>query len=151
MFGKDWNIIKGVFVGGGTGIVASLFLGPVIGGYIGNLAGFSGAAAASYGLALLGGGSLASGGFGMAGGSFILGLGFGLNNGIRGGIKSIKKDKLNQMQITVYLPSLLAIGRLQYENGDKKIPKLIYKTKPYDRKVCQSCSSARQRYSAKND
>ena len=45
LLGKDWHIAKGVVAGTGTGVVASMFLGPVIGGYIGNLAGFSGAAA----------------------------------------------------------------------------------------------------------
>ena len=108
--------------------MASMFLGPVIGGYIGNLAGFSGAAATSYGLAFLGGGSLAAGGFGMAGGSFVLGLGFGITFGVRGGFKGSTIDTLNQMQAEISLPLLLAIGRSQFENRDKEIPKLIHKT-----------------------
>ena len=87
LYGQDWKIAKGVVLGSGTGVVTSIFLGPIIGGYIGNLAGLYGAAATSYGLAFLGGGSLAAGGFGMAGGSFILGLGFGLTNGVRCGGK----------------------------------------------------------------
>ena len=128
LLGKDWHITKGVVVGASTAVVASMFLSPVIGGYIGNLAGFSGVAATSYGLAFLGGGSLATGGFGMAGGSFILGLGFGITNGVRGGLKGASIDKLNQMQAQIYLPLLLAIGRLQFENGDEKISKLIYTT-----------------------
>ena len=128
LLGKDWHIAKGVVVGSGTGVVASMFLGPVIGGYIGKFAGLSGAAATSYGLAFLGGGSLASGGFGMAGGSFVLGLGFSVTNGVRGGLKGASMDKLNQMQAEISLPLLLAIGRLQFESGDEKIPKLIHKT-----------------------
>ena len=49
-------------------------------------------------------------------------------NGVRGGLKGASRDKLNQMQAEISLPLLLAIGRLQFENEDKKIPKLIYKT-----------------------
>ena len=60
----------------------------------------------------------------MAGGSFVLGLGFGVTNGVRGGLKSASIDKLNKMQAEIYLPLLLAIGRLQFEKGDEKIPKL---------------------------
>ena len=114
LLGKDWHIARGIVIGAGTGLITSIFLGPVIGTYIGELAGFSGAAATSYGLAFLGGGSLAAGGFGMAGGSFILGLGFGITNGVRGGLKGASIDKLNQMQAEISLPLLLAIGRLQF-------------------------------------
>ncbi|WOC11264.1 DUF726 domain-containing protein [Gordonia sp. MP11Mi] len=61
-----------VGLGAGAGIVASggLFAASAIGGAIGTLAGYSGAAAANYGLAFLGGGSLAAGGLGMAGGTY---------------------------------------------------------------------------------
>ncbi|WP_253901383.1 DUF726 domain-containing protein [Arthrobacter sp. PAMC 25486] len=46
---------------------------PAIGGAIGvAIGGFTGAAATSYGLALLGGGSLAAGGLGMAGGTLVV-------------------------------------------------------------------------------
>lgn len=49
---------------------------PAIGGAIGSLsvagAGYTGAAASSYGLALLGGGSIAAGGLGMAGGTAVV-------------------------------------------------------------------------------
>lgn len=128
LLGKDWRIAKGIVVGAGTGVMTSMFLGPIIGGYIGNLAGLSGAAATSYGLAFLGGGSLAAGGFGMAGGSFVLGLGFGITNGVRGGVKGASVDKLNQMQAEISLPLLLAIGRSQFENGNEEIPRLVHKT-----------------------
>ncbi|MDE0518456.1 MAG: hypothetical protein OXH36_02720 [Bdellovibrionales bacterium] len=128
LYGQDWNIVKGVVVGGGTGVVASIFLGPIIGGYIGNLAGLYGAAATSYGLAFLGGGSLAAGGFGMVGGSFVLGLGFGLTNGVRCGVKNAPIDELNKMQAQILLPLLLGIGRLLFENGNTEIPALIHKT-----------------------
>ena len=128
LYGKDWDIAKGSLIGAVTGGVVSVFLGPVIGSYIGNLAGFSGAAATSYGLAFLGGGSLAAGGFGMAGGSAILGLGFGIATGVRGGVKGASKDTLNTMQAQVFSPTLLAIGRAQFEIGDTEIPWLIHKT-----------------------
>ena len=127
LHGKDRSIAKGVVIGGGTGVVTSIFLGPVIGGYIGNLAGFSGAAATSYGLALLGGGSLAAGGFGMVGGSTLIGLGFGISNGAR----HIKKgfiDEFNTIQAQTQLPLLLAAGRILFENGNSEIPTLIHKT-----------------------
>lgn len=44
-----------------------------VGGFVGGLMGYHGAAATSAGLAFLGGGSLASGGFGMAGGALVAG------------------------------------------------------------------------------
>lgn len=53
----------------GTG---GVFAAPAIGGAIGSLAGYSGAAASSYGLAFLGGGSLAAGGMGMLGGTYVV-------------------------------------------------------------------------------
>ena len=128
IYGKDWKMIKGFAVGGAIGGVTSIFLGPVIGGFIGEMAGFSGAAATSYGLALLGGGSLAAGGFGMAGGSLILGLGFGITKGVQG-IKNASQDELNQAQARVILPLLVAIGRIQlHEIKDRQIPKLIHST-----------------------
>ena len=64
----------------------------------------------------------------MAGGSFVLGLGFGITYGVRGGLKGASIDKLNQMQAEIFLPLLLAIGKSQFDNGDKEIPKLIQKT-----------------------
>ena len=126
LHGKDWDIAKGLVIGSITGGVASIFLGPVIGGYIGNLAGFSGAAATSYGLALLGGGSLVAGGFGMTGGSIMLALGFSISNGVRLGLKNVSLDELNRIQAQVFLPLLLAIGRFQFENEGMEIPKLIH-------------------------
>lgn len=56
----------------GVGALA-FFAAPAIGGAVGSLiGGYSGAAATSYGLALLGGGSLAAGGLGMAGGTAVI-------------------------------------------------------------------------------
>ena len=128
LFGKDWKMLKGFVVGGGIGVVTSIFLGPVIGAAIGEMAGLSGAAATSYGLAFLGGGSIASGGLGMAGGSFFLGLGFGIANGVRG-VDNVSQDELDHAQAGAVLPLLLSIGRIQYQElGDRQIPDLIHAT-----------------------
>ena len=52
---------------------AAMFAAPAIGGAVGTLVGgYTGAAATSFGLALLGGGSLAAGGLGMAGGTLVV-------------------------------------------------------------------------------
>lgn len=60
-------------VGIALGFPAALLAAPAIGGAVGTLVGgFSGAAATSWGLALLGGGSLAAGGLGMAGGTMVV-------------------------------------------------------------------------------
>ena len=125
---KDRSIAKGLLFGGTTGAVTGVFLGPVIGGYIGKLAGFSGAVATNYGLALLGGGSLASGGFGMLGGKAVLGIGFGMFSGIKYSAKNASIGDLNAMQAQRLLPVLLAIGRAQFEPKNKAIPKLIHNT-----------------------
>jgi hypothetical protein len=58
-----------------VGAPLALLAAPAIGGAIGSLGvfgGFSGAAATSHGLALLGGGSLAAGGLGVAGGTTVV-------------------------------------------------------------------------------
>jgi len=59
----------------GAGVVASggVLAAPAVGGAIGTLVGgYTGAAASTYGLALLGGGSLAAGGLGMVGGTAVV-------------------------------------------------------------------------------
>lgn len=61
------GVLAAAVVGTG-GVMAA----PAIGGAVGSLAGFSGAAASSYGLAMLGGGSLAAGGLGMVGGTYVV-------------------------------------------------------------------------------
>lgn len=61
--------LAGLAIGAPAGLVAA----PAIGGAVGTLiGGYTGAAATSYGLALLGGGSLAAGGLGMAGGTLVI-------------------------------------------------------------------------------
>lgn len=73
-------------MGGGAVVCGPLFYvaAPAIGGAIGSaIGGYSGAAATSYGLALLGGGALAAGGFGMAGGMVVAtAAGVALGSGI---------------------------------------------------------------------
>jgi hypothetical protein len=100
----------------GTG---GLVLAPAIGGAIGTLVGgYTGAAATSYGLALLGGGSLAAGGLGMAGGTAVVaGLGGALGGGLGalvttayiGADKSFRIEKLSDGPGT---PVIVASGFL---------------------------------------
>lgn len=55
-------------------VPGALVAAPAIGGALGSLiGGYSGAAASSYGLALLGGGAVAQGGLGVAGGTLVVG------------------------------------------------------------------------------
>lgn len=64
--------MAGVFAAGVVGS-GGLLAAPAIGGAIGTLVGgYSGAAAMSYGLAMLGGGSVAAGGLGMVGGTYVV-------------------------------------------------------------------------------
>lgn len=73
-----WFWIVGIGLGLvaiGTAILSGGTATPVmasIGAWIGGLFGYTGAAATSFGLALLGGGAVAAGGFGMAGGVVVL-------------------------------------------------------------------------------
>ena len=109
----------GVIVGTG-GLLAA----PAIGGAIGSLVGgYTGAAASSYGLALLGGGSLAAGGLGMAGGTAVVaGLGGVLGGGLGalvttayiGADKSFRIEKLSDGSETpVIVASRL---RIRFDN-----------------------------------
>ncbi|MDE0547441.1 DUF726 domain-containing protein [Microbacterium sp. C7(2022)] len=69
------KIAVGSAVAFGVAIPLALLAAPAIGGAIGSMGifgGFSGAAATSHGLALLGGGSLSAGGLGMAGGTAVV-------------------------------------------------------------------------------
>lgn len=91
-----------VTAGAMTGV--GLMAAPLIGGFIGTtVGGYSGAAATSYGLALLGGGSVATGGLGMAGGTAVVAaaggglggvLGASLTNAYVGQDKSFSIEKL---------------------------------------------------------
>jgi len=64
---------------------AAFFAAPAVGGAVGTLVGgYSGAAATSYGLALLGGGAVAAGGLGMAGGTLVIAALGGALGGVLG-------------------------------------------------------------------
>lgn len=105
----------------GTG---GLALAPAIGGAAGSLiGGYTGAAATSYGLALLGGGSLAAGGLGMAGGTAVVaGMGMLLGGGLGarvttayiGADKSFRIDKLSD---GVGTPVIVSSGFLTAGGG----------------------------------
>lgn len=77
---------------GGALVVAPLFVAaaPAIGGVIGAWGtGFSGAAASSHGLAMLGGGAIASGGMGVAGGTAVVtAAGAGLGSAVGASVSS---------------------------------------------------------------
>lgn len=76
---------------------AALAAAPAIGGAVGTLVGgYSGAAATSYGLALLGGGALAAGGLGMAGGALaVAALGGALGGALGASVANayLREDK----------------------------------------------------------
>lgn len=114
---KDIAILKGLAVGGVLGVAASMVAGPIIGAWIGELAGFSGAAATSYGLALLGGGSLASGGLGMAGGSALLGILSGSYQGFMAGKTKAEIELFGLATSFKNLPIILALGRSLLDLG----------------------------------
>jgi hypothetical protein len=125
---KDWAIAKGALVGLTAGVGTSLVLGPVIGTYIGELAGLSGAAATSYGLALLGGGSVASGGFGMVGGTAVLGFLFGSAKGAHEVSKQVGTDLLGLAEALQKLPVMLAVGAILRGSVPGTIPLEIFNT-----------------------
>ena len=87
-----------------AGAVATggILAAPALGGIVGSLAGYTGAAASSYGLAFLGGGAVAAGGFGMAGGTYVVAamgaalggaLGTSVTNAYVGEDKSFRIEK----------------------------------------------------------
>lgn len=71
-------------VGVAAMVPLAMMAAPAIGGAIGVYLGYSGAAATSSGLALLGGGSIASGGLGMAGGTMVISAAGGALGGALG-------------------------------------------------------------------
>jgi hypothetical protein len=86
-------VITGAVGGAGLGYIGA----EAIGGAVGALAStYSGAAATSYGLALLGGGSIASGGLGMAGGTLVVAvLGGGLGSAVGASVTNayVREDR----------------------------------------------------------
>jgi len=97
----------------GVGLAAAPALGGALGTMVG---GYSGAAATSYGLAMLGGGSLAAEGLGMAGGTAVIGavgaslggaLGASITNSYIGEDKSFRIERLRDGE---GVPVVLASG-----------------------------------------
>lgn len=100
----------------GTGAVLAA---PAIGGAVGTLVGgYTGAAASSYGLAMLGGGSLAAGGLGMAGGTAVIAVAGAAMGGALGSsvtsayISEDKSFKIEKIQEGSGVPVLVANGFL---------------------------------------
>lgn len=100
----------------GTGAVLAA---PAIGGAVGTLVGgYTGAAASSYGLAMLGGGSLAAGGLGMAGGTAVIAVAGAAMGGALGSsvtsayISEDKSFKIEKIQEGRGVPVLVANGFL---------------------------------------
>lgn len=103
----------------GIGLAAA----PLVGGALGSLVGgYSGAAATSYGLALLGGGAVASGGLGMAGGALVVGAAGGaLGGGLGASIASAysredKSFRIEKLTDGTGVPVVVCSGFLT-ENG----------------------------------
>lgn len=103
----------------GAVATGAVFMAPAIGGAIGVVAGgYSGAAATSYGLALLGGGSIAAGGLGVAGGTAAIGIGGGLLGGGLGSLvmtayaKDDSSFRIQKLQDGSGIPVVIAAGFL---------------------------------------
>ena len=101
---KTTKVAGTVLVAAGAMTGVGLMAAPLIGGLVGTtIGGYSGAAATSYGLALLGGGPAAGWGFGMAGGTAVVAavggslggvIGAGLTNAYVSQDKSFAIEKL---------------------------------------------------------
>jgi hypothetical protein len=126
LLGKDMALLKHAAIGGAIGVSSSLLLGPAIGTWIGNLAGLSGAAATSFGLAFLGGGSIAAGGFGMVGGNIVLGVAFGGARAAQSGLTALQSDILDLTTGQRNLAILLAAGRALRTAGYDRLPAWIH-------------------------
>lgn len=100
-------------VGVALAVPASLVAAPAIGGAIGVLiGGYSGAAATSFGLALLGGGALAAGGLGMAGGTLVITAVGGALGGVLGASITnayVQEDKSFHIELLQDGPSVPVI------------------------------------------
>ena len=84
---KTSSVARIGVLGLGTAVAvgtAGFLAAPAIGAALGTSAGLSGAAASSYGLALLGGGSVAAGGMGMTGGVWLITGGAAAAGGVLG-------------------------------------------------------------------
>lgn len=123
------NLARDIRVAGfaGAGIAAATpfayLAAPAIGGAVGALVGgYTGAAATSYGLALLGGGALAVGGLGMAGGTLVItALGASLGCALGASVMNayVREDKsfhIEMLQGGPGVPVVVCNGFLS-ENG----------------------------------
>lgn len=129
----DLNKASKLVVGGalavGVAIPLALLAAPAIGGAIGSMGvfgGFSGAAATSHGLALLGGGSLAAGGLGMAGGTAVVtAVGAAVGGALGASVANayLREDKSFRIELLRPgkggVPVLVANGFLTDGAGDK--------------------------------
>lgn len=126
---KASKIAAGGALVAGLAIPLSFLAAPAIGGAIGSLGmfgGFSGAAATSHGLALLGGGSLAYGGLGMAGGTAVVtAVGTAVGGALGASVANayLREDKSFRIELLRPgkggVPVLVANGFLTDGKGDK--------------------------------
>ena len=106
------------------------FAAPAIGTLLGSAAGLTGAAATSYGLALLGGGSLAAGGAGMAGGMWLLtGAGAAIGLSAAGGGSLLLQigaasARVELMKMQVSFKEILLTTQTQLKKAQKVIRNL---------------------------
>ena len=129
----DLDKASKIAVGGalavGVAIPLALLAAPAVGGAIGSLGvfgGYSGAAATSHGLALLGGGSLAAGGLGMAGGTAVVtAVGAAVGGALGASVANAYLREDNSFRIELLrpgkggVPVLVANGFLSDGKGDK--------------------------------
>lgn len=129
----DLDKASKIAVGGalavGVAIPLALLAAPAVGGAIGSLGvfgGYSGAAATSHGLALLGGGSLAAGGLGMAGGTAVVtAVGAAVGGALGASVANayLREDKSFRIELLRPgkggVPVLVANGFLTDGKGDK--------------------------------
>ena len=115
---RKFSTATRVGIGVSVGALAMMLTGgaaaPVVGGMIGSLMGFSGAAATSAGLAFLGGGAMTTGGLGMAGGTtFIIGgagiLGGYLGTSLAGGAAGSRTMYAHSNAILIQASKLNAV------------------------------------------
>lgn len=126
---KVSKIAVGSVVALGAAVPLALLAAPAIGGAIGSLGvfgGFSGAAATSHGLALLGGGSLAAGGLGMAGGTAVVtAVGAAVGGALGASVSNVylREDKSFRIELLRPgkggVPVLVANGFLTEGTGEK--------------------------------
>lgn len=121
--GRTTKLVGGGLVGLALGAPAALFAATAVGGAVGTLVGgYTGAAASSYGLALLGGGSLAAGGLGMFGGTVVVtAIGGALGTALGASVTNayVREDKsfhIEMLQGGTGAPVIVCNGFLS-ENG----------------------------------